>query len=635
MDGTALDTKRMSYHDTVEEMLVKIREDGMTNVFDRWNQQEKIRCKFCLEGLSCQLCSHGPCRWSVNKGIDKGVCGIGPDGNAMRKLLIQNALGAGTYSHHAYEAYRTLKSIGEGSSPFKIKDEDKLIWMCEKLGIDTKQDINRMAVELGDLLEAQQHIGAGDRNLMVEAFAPKKRKEVWKKIGIYPGGTVHEEQTCIASCLTNVDGDYVSLAVKALRLGLATIYNSQIGLEMVQDIIFGTPTPHEVDTDLGIFDPDYINIVFNGHQPWIGALTIEKLKDASYQERGKAVGAKGIRVIGSIETGQELLQRYEMDDVFVGLMGNWLSIEPMLATGAVDVLAMEENCSPPAIDSYAEKYQVTLVAISTIIGVPGTQEKMPYDPAKADEMSEKLIQLAIENFEKRHDKIRPHVPKRVQKAIAGFSTEAVLNVLGNKLDPLVEVIVDGKIKGVVALASCSTLRNGPHDWNTINLTKELIKRDILVVSAGCGNHGLEVAGLCSLDAAEMAGEGLKAVCNLLNIPPVLSFGTCTDTGRISMLVTALADHLDVDIPQLPIAVTAPEWMEQKATIDGIFAVAYGAYTHLSPAPFLTGAPNLVKLVTEEVEGLTGGKVGLGDDPVEAADKIEDQIISKRKGLGLK
>jgi len=28
--------------------------------------------------------------------------------------------------------------------------------------------------------------------------------------------------------------------------------------------------------------------------------------------------------------------------------------------------------------------------------------------------------------------------------------------------------------------------------------------------------------------------------------------TCTDTGRISMLVTALADHLDVDIPQLPI-----------------------------------------------------------------------------------
>ncbi|MGB4215835.1 MAG: hypothetical protein WBJ83_02780, partial [Thermacetogeniaceae bacterium] len=190
-------------------------------------------------------------------------------------------------------------------------------------------------------------------------------------------------------------------------------------------------------------------------------------------------------------------------------------------------------------------------------------------------------------------------------------------------------------KGVVALVNCTTLRNGPHDWNTVNLVKELIKRDILVVSAGCGNHGLEVAGLCNLNAIDMAGQGLAEVCNMLKIPPVLSFGTCTDTGRISMLVTALADHLDVDIPDLPIAVTAPEWMEQKATIDGVFAVAYGAYTHLSPTPFVTGAPQLVKLLTEDVEKLTGGKIALGDDPTEVADGIEAHILSKRKGLGLK
>jgi carbon-monoxide dehydrogenase catalytic subunit len=226
------------------------------------------------------------------------------------------------------------------------------------------------------------------------------------------------------------------------------------------------------------------------------------------------------------------------------------------------------------------------------------------------------------------------VPKIIQKAIAGFSTEAVLQALGNKLDALVDVIASGKIKGVVALANCSTLRNGPQDWNTVNLTKELIKRDILVVSGGCGNHALEVAGLCNLNAIQMAGKGLQEVCSLLKIPPVLSFGTCTDTGRMSMLVTALAEHLDADIPDLPIAVTAPEWMEQKATIDGVFAVAYGAYTHLSPVPFVTGAPKLVKLLTEEVESLTGGKIALGDDPKEVADGIESHIIQKRKKLGL-
>lgn len=625
---------RVSYHDSVEEMLKRIREDGMTNVFDRWSAQEKIRCKFCLEGLSCQLCSQGPCRINLKGEQQKGVCGIGPDAMAMRNMLLKNIMGAGTYSHHAYEAFRTLRATGQGKTPFTIKDTEKLKWLCGKVGINVSEDVNKMAVELADFLEDEMGKDIDKPSVMVNVFAPQKRKQVWKNLGIYPSGVVHEEQNAVASCLTNVDGDYVSLAKKALSLGLATIYTAQIGLEMVQDILFGTPTPHEVNVDLGIMDPEYVNIVFNGHQPWPGVATIQKAKQQEIQEKARAAGAKGLRIVGSIETGQELLQRFEVDDVFVGLMGNWLSIEPLLATGTVDVLAMEENCSPPSIDCYAEKYQVTLVGVSTIIGVPGISHMIPYNPAEVDQMADKLIDLAVENYKKRKDKIIPKVPKITQKAIAGFSTEAVLKVLGNKLDPLVDVIVAGKIKGIVALANCSTLRNGPQDWNSVNLVKELIKKDILVVAGGCGNHALEVAGLCNLDALNIAGEGLKEVCGMLKIPPVLSFGTCTDTGRISMLVTELANHLDVDVPQLPIAVTAPEWMEQKATIDGVFAVAYGAYTHLSPTPFLTGASNLVKLLTEDVEGLTGGKIALGDDPREVANNIEAHIISKRKGMGL-
>ncbi|ADY57084.1 carbon-monoxide dehydrogenase, catalytic subunit [Syntrophobotulus glycolicus DSM 8271] len=624
----------VSYHASVREMLERLREDNMSNVFDRWAAQEKIRCKFCLEGLSCQLCSQGPCRISERTGQDRGVCGIGPDAMAMRNFLIHNIMGAATYSHHAYEAFRTLKATGNGQTPFGIADENKLRWMCEQLGINIHQELNAMAVQLADFLEAEMGKDPEEPSVMVEVFAPQKRKAVWRDLGIYPSGVVHEEQNAIASCLTNVDGDYVSLAKKAMRLGLATIYTAQIGLEMVQDILFGTPKPHEVQVDLGIMDPDYVNIVFNGHQPWAGVATLLKAKLPEIQNRAKEAGAKGLRIVGSIETGQELLQRYEVDDVFCGLTGNWLAIEPLLATGTVDVLAMEENCSPPAIDHYAEKYQITLVSVSNIIGIPGLKHNLIYEPGQVNATADRLIELGIENFKKRTGVIKPKVPKNIQKAVAGFSTEAVLQALGNNLDPLVKVIMEGKIKGVVALVNCSTLRNGPHDWNTINLTKELIRRDILVVSAGCGNHGLEVAGLCSKEAVQMAGEGLRQVCNLLGVPPVLSFGTCTDTGRISMLVTALANHLEVDIPQLPIAVTAPEWMEQKATIDGIFAVAYGTYTHLSPVPFMTGAPKLVKLLTEEVEKLTGGKVGLGDDPQEAADGIEAHIVEKRKALGL-
>ena len=144
-------------HDSVEEMLIRIREDGLTNVFDRFEAQEKIRCKFCQQGLSCQFCSQGPCR--LTEKADLGVCGIGPDAMAMRRQLLHNAMGAATYSHHDYQAFRTLKSTGEGKTPFKIKDENKLKWMCQKLGIDIySKDNNHLAIELGDFLEAEMHV---------------------------------------------------------------------------------------------------------------------------------------------------------------------------------------------------------------------------------------------------------------------------------------------------------------------------------------------------------------------------------------------------------------------------------------------------------------------------------------------
>jgi len=130
-------------------------------------------------------------------------------------------------------------------------------------------------------------VNPDQESIMVKAFAPKKRIPIWKELHIYPAGVEHEVQNSIASCLTNVDGDYVSLAKKGLRLGLSTIYTAQIGLEMVQDILFGTPMPHEVDVDLGIMDPDYVNIAFNGHQPWIGVATIQKAKLDQYQEIAK------------------------------------------------------------------------------------------------------------------------------------------------------------------------------------------------------------------------------------------------------------------------------------------------------------------------------------------------------------
>lgn len=626
---------RISYHDSVQEMYEKrLKPDGMSTVFDRMDPQVKIRCNFCEAGVSCQLCSNGPCRISEKAGAELGTCGISPDAMAMRDMLLRNVMGTSTYAHHAFMAFSTLKSTAEGKTPYGITDKDKLYNMANTLGIDTSGTQEEVAGRLADFLIAELSKDYREPSKLIQAYAPQKRQKVWQDLAIYPAGVLHEIKDATASCLTNVDGDYISLARKALRLGIACIYGAQLPLEMVQDILFGTPAPHEVNMDLGVMDPDYVNIVFNGHEPWVGIATIYEAKKPEWQEKAKRAGAKGIRVIGSIETGQEILQRFEMDDVFAGHIGNWISIEPLLATGTVDVFAMDENCSPPNLHPYAEKYKVTLVSVNDLVRIPKVDKNLDYKPPEAVEIATKLLDWGIANFPVRKQNVQPYVPQKTTKAIAGFSTEAVLKALGGKLDPFLDVIKAGKIKGVTAIVNCSTLKNGPQDWMTVNLAKELIKRDILVIAGGCGNHGLEVAGMANMDALQYAGEGLKEVCNSLGIPPVLSFGTCTDTGRISMLVTAIADTLGVDTSDLPVAVSAPEWMEQKATIDGLFALAYGLYTHLSPVPPVTGGPELAKLLTEDLEGLTGGKVALGDTPEEAAQGIEDHINKKRQKLGI-
>ncbi len=629
MDG------RVSYHDSVQEMYEKRLKNQISNLFDRFTPQDKIRCNFCMEGLSCQLCSNGPCRISEKAGAELGTCGIDPDAMVMRDMLLRNVMGTSTYAHHAYNAFRTLKSTGEGKTPFQITDEAKLREFAAGVGLDNSGSKEDVAIRLGDFLIGQLAAGYDEPPKMIEAYAPKHRKEKWKELALYPVGVMHEIKDATASCLTNVDGSHISLANKALRTGIATIYGAQLGLEWVQDILFGTPMPHELDTDLGIIDPDYVNLVFNGHEPWTGAATIYAARNPEIQQKAKEAGAKGVRVIGSIETGQELCQRFEQDDVFRGLLGNWISIEPALATGGLDVFAMDENCSPPNLKPYEDKYQVTLVSVNDLVRIPGVELNYDYKPTEVGQIAQKLIDLGIENFKKRQERnIKPLVPQYVQKAVAGFSPEAVLNALGGKVDPLVDVLKDGSIKGIVGLVSCSSLMNGPQDYMTVNVAKELIKKDILVISGGCGAHALEVAGLASLEATEQAGNGLKAVCEKLQIPPVLTFGTCTHTGVISHLVTILADHLDVDTSQLPVAITAPEYMEQKATIDGIFSLAYGLYTHISPTPMVSGGERLVKLLTDELEGITGGKVALGEDPAKVATEIEDHIQKKRKELGL-
>jgi len=386
--------------------------------------------------------------------------------------------------------------------------------------------------------------------------------------------------------------------------------------------------------DLGVLDPDYVNVLPNGHEPFLGFAMVQLARKPEWQEKAKATGAKGLRVIANIETGQEMIQRWKMDDTLYGFTGNWIAQEAVLASGCVDLFAADMNCSMPIDPSYAQKYKFKLVPVSELVAFEGITDRVNYDPEKAEKQAAELLQMAIDNFKERKASVEPVTRLPMKEAMVGFSTESILEILGGSLDPLLEAIKDGTLRGIAGLVSCTTLRDYGQDVHSVRVAEELIKRDILVLSLGCGNGAMQVAGLCSPEAMELAGPGLRTLCKKLGIPPVLSYGTCTDTGRLADLLATISNVLGVPIPDLPVAAVAPEYMEQKATIDAVFALALGLYTYVNPVPTVTGAPNLVKLLTQDCKRVTGGLLNLEKDPIKAVDAILDHIEQKRKRISI-
>ncbi len=634
-----MEKERISYHESVQRLYERIKKDDMNNLWDRYESQGSPkdpdkRCKFCMAGVRCDLCSNGPCRADASKDV-RGVCGISADGMAMRMMLLRNIMGSSTYHYHAVQTIKTLRATAKGQTPFSISEPEKLKTFAERLGVDTSGSIEDVALRLCDYVEEDFNRKADEPSEIVKALAPPERQELWKKLDIFPGGIYGEMMRASGSCLTNVDGYYVSLALKAMRLSIAMAYQSQIVLEYCQDVMYGIPKPHPMRVDLGVLDPDYVNALPNGHEPFLGFAMVQLARKPEWQDKAKAVGAKGLRVIACIETGQEMIQRWKMDDVFYGFTGNWIMQEAVLASGCVDLFACDMNCSLPLDPAYAKKYKFKLIPVSDLVAFEGIDERLDYIPEKAEEQAAQLLQMAIDNFKERRQSVEPVTNLPVTEAIVGFSTESILEALGGSLDPLLDAIKKGTIRGVAGFVSCTSLRDSGQDVHSVKVAKELIRRDILVLSMGCGNAALQVAGLCSPEAKELAGPGLKGICEALGVPPVLSYGTCTDTGRIADLLLAVSNALGgVPIPDLPVVAAAPEYMEQKATIDAIFALALGLYTYVNPVPTVTGAPNLVQLLTQDLSDVTGGLLNVDTDAVQAVEALAAHIEAKRKKLGI-
>lgn len=67
-----------------------------------------------------------------------------------------------------------------------------------------------------------------------------------------------------------------------------------------------------------------------------------------------------------------------------GQLGNWIAQELWTATGAVDLVLMDMNCSIPGLQAVAEKFHTQLVPVSNIVRMARSAPALEYDPERVD-----------------------------------------------------------------------------------------------------------------------------------------------------------------------------------------------------------------------------------------------------------
>ncbi len=551
-------------------------------------------------------------------GASAGVCGATADIIVARNLLRSIAAGAAAHSDHGRDVAHAFQLIVEGKAPsYGIKDQEKLDRLMKEYGVDSP------ALLAAAILA---EFGKQDGPIQFTRRVPPQRLELWKKLGIDPRGVDREIVECMHRTHIGVDNDYVNLILHGLRTSISDGWGGSMIATELQDVIFGTPQPIFSEANMGVLEPEKVNIVIHGHEPLLSEMIIAAASDPEMIALARNEGAEGINLAGICCTANEALMRQG-----VPVAGNFLSQELVMATGAVEAMVVDVQCIMPALGTMAGCFHTKLISTSPKAKFPGATH-MEFHEDTAGETAREIVRTAVKNFRNR-DRSRVQIPDIKTRCMAGFSVEAIVSALGGSLDPLIDAIKSGSIRGIGAVVGC----NNPkitQDSGHIGMVGELIKNNVLVLTTGCNAQACAKAGLLQPEAAEKAGDGLKAVCQALGVPPVLHMGSCVDISRILVAAAALANALGVDISDLPAAGAAPEWMSEKAVSIGAYVVSSGVFTVLGTVPPVMGSKAVADLLTSGAKDVVGACFAVEPDPVKAASLMIEHIDSQRKKLGL-
>lgn len=623
---------------TVEEFEAateKLLETGKKVGADAWQYRaakQTPHCKFGEQGVCCRICAMGPCR--ITPKAPRGICGCDVHGIVGRNYLKFTAGGAATHSDHGREICHTLY-CAKPEGPYKVKDPQKLIRIAKEWGVETEgKDIYDLAHEMAYLGMSEYGKVFGTQNFLKRA--PQHTQEIWEREEIAPRAIDREVSCSLHMSHMGCSSLPEALIRQSLRAGLSDGWGGSMAGTEFSDVLFGTPKPIETEANLGVMVAENVNIVVHGHDPSLSEMICEYADDPEMIAYAKEMGAKGITVSGVCCTSNEVAMRRG-----IPMAGNFLQQENVVLTGACEAIVVDVQCIFPALGPLSKCFHTKFVTTSPIAQMPDA-DYIRFNAETAGENAKAIVKMAIENFKNRKPEL-VHIPDMKQKATVGYSVEAIVKTLdgvaNSQVDemgttkPLLECITSGVIRGAVAMVGCNNPKVRP-DTAHIELMKKMIANDIIIIASGCSAQAAAKAGLMDKEAKELCGAGLKRVCELADIPPVLHMGSCVDISRMMILAAELAKDSGLNISQLPVVGCAPEWMSEKAVSIGNYVVATGIDTFLGVDPYVSGSDQIAHLLTEGVRDWVEAAYTVEKDIDKLGDAMIARIEEKRTALGI-
>ncbi|MCD8105192.1 MAG: hypothetical protein LUF35_09370 [Lachnospiraceae bacterium] len=215
--------------------------------------------------------------------------------------------------------------------------------------------------------------------------------------------------------------------------------------------------------------------------------------------------------------------------------------------------------------------------------------------------------------------------------------QALDGVCNSKVDttgstkPLLECVVSGVLRGAAVLLGT----DGSQVRDTeeyVALIKKLIANDIVVLAIGYPVQVALDAGLIAAEAKELCGAGLKRVCELAQIPPVLPLGGLENVGNVVTIATALCNDSGLTVPQLPVVGCDAAGVTAQAVELGNTFAGLGVDTFIGIMPY--------EGTLEEVFAASGLKNGpdatqtISADLDELSDALIADIEKKRAAIAI-